>query len=127
MNCLIWIISFLLIGSKFLDCYTTSTQITSLRQERNPKARKMMELLGIQPAIWIMFGLTILIVGISVWLLFTSLNTTFYKVIFLMLGTVIAWMQLAVAHSNHTKRLNAFTRYLLKRYSRKKTNLNNYN
>lgn len=118
MNGLIWLVSILIIGSKFLDCYTTSTQITSLRQEKNPRARKMMQRFGIQTTIWTVFGFTILIVGLSVWLLFTSFNSIFYQVIYVILGVVISWMQFAVAHSNHTKRLNAFTRYLSKRYSK---------
>ena len=120
MNLVIWFVSILIIGSKFLDCYTTSTQITSLRQEKNPRARKMMQRFGIQTTIWTVFGLTILIVVLSVWLLFSCFNALFYQVIYVILGIVISWMQLAVAHSNHTKRLNAFTRYLSKRYSKLK-------
>ena len=120
MNLVIWFVSILIIGSKFLDCYTTSTQITSLRQEKNPRARKMMQRFGIQTTIWTVFGLTILIVVLSVWLLFSCFNALFYQVIYVILGIVISWMQLAVAHSNHTKRLNAFTRYLSKKYSKLK-------
>jgi hypothetical protein len=118
MIILIWIVSFLIIISKFLDCYTTSTQITDLNQERNPLARKVMERIGIHTTIWTIFGLSIIIVGLSIWVLFVFYNTIVYKVLFISLGTFIAFTQFAVAHTNMTKRLNFFTKILLKYYTK---------
>lgn len=118
MNISIYITSFLILFSKYLDCYTTSSQITYLSQERNPIARKMMERYGIHTTIWAIFGLAIIIVSLSVWLLFAFYNTTLYKILFILLGTFLALIQFAVAHTNKTKRLNFFTKILLKRYSK---------
>lgn len=119
MTAVIYIISTLIIASKFLDCYTTSTQITTVAEERNPLARKAMKQFGVKTTIWIIFGLTILIVGVSIWLLFSFYDATFYKVIFIAIGLFVALTQFAVAHTNKTKRLNMFTRFLLtKMYNR---------
>lgn len=119
MTVVIYIISALIIISKFLDCYTTTSQITSVTQERNPLARKVMKRFGIHTTIWVIFGFTIIIVGISIWLLFSFYDSIFYKVIYIALGLVVALTQFAVAHTNKTKRLNIFTRILLtKMYNR---------
>lgn len=114
----IWIVSFLIISSKFLDCYTTSSQITSTNQERNPIARIIMKRFGIHTTIWTIFSLSIIIVGLAVWLLFTFYNTTFYKALFVSLGVFITFTQFAVAYTNKTKRLNIFTKLLLKKYTK---------
>jgi hypothetical protein len=87
-----------------------------VNQERNPIARKIMKLFGIHTTIWAVFGLSIIIVGVSVWLLNSFYNKLFYKVLYISLGIFIAFTQFAVAHTNKTKRLNIFTRLLLKKY-----------
>jgi hypothetical protein len=113
MTAIVYIISSLIIISKFLDCYTTSSQITSVTQERNPLARNIMRRLGVHTTIWGIFGLTIIIVGFSIWLLFSFYDTTFYKALFIGIGLFVALTQFAVAYTNKTKRLNKFTRFLL--------------
>ncbi len=119
MTVVIYIISASIIISKFLDCYTTTSQITSVSQERNPLARKVMKRFGIHTTIWGIFGLTIIIVGISIWLLFRFYDTTFYKVFYIALGLLVTLTQFAVAHTNKTKRLNKFTRFLLTKMYRR--------
>jgi len=101
-----------------MDCYTTSTQITSVSQERNPIARKFMMRFGIYTTIWGIFGFSVLIVGLSVWFLFDHFDNIVYKISYIALGLVIALTQFAVAITNKTKRLNIFTKYLLKKYTR---------
>ncbi|MBV6474452.1 MAG: hypothetical protein JPMHGGIA_02761 [Saprospiraceae bacterium] len=113
MTTIVYIISALIIFSKYLDCYTTSSQITSVNQERNPLARKIMKRLGVHTTIWGIFGLTIIIVLVSIWLLFSFYDSTFYKIIFIAIGLFVALTQFAVAHTNKTKRLNIFTKFLL--------------
>ncbi len=113
MTSIVYIISFLIILSKFWDCYTTSSQITSITQERNPLARNIMKRLGVHTTIWGIFGMTIIIVGVSLWLLFSFYDTAFHKVLFIVVGFLVALGQFAVAHTNKTKRLNKFTRFLL--------------
>ena len=117
MNMAVWIVAGLIIGSKFLDCLTTSMKITSINQEQNPIARKFMHCMGVQSTIWLIFGLSIIIVGISIWLLFNFYNSFMYKIGFICFGACIAIIQFAVAHTNYTRRLNVITRFLMKRYS----------
>ncbi len=116
MNICIYIVSFLIILSKYLDCYTTSIQITAISQERNPLARRIMKRFGVRTTIWGIFVLSIIIVSISVWFLFSYYNTTIYKTLFILIGLLVSIAQFAVAHTNKTKRLNIFTRLLLKVY-----------
>lgn len=116
MSYIVYFIAIMIIVSKFLDCYTTSSQIVSICQERNPLARKIMKILGIQKTIWGIWSLSIIIVGVSVWLLLNFYNSTFYKTIFIVLGLIITITQLAVVHTNKSKKLNIFTKFLFKKY-----------
>jgi hypothetical protein len=118
MNNLIWIISGLLVISKFLDCYTTSRRIKGVNHEQNLLVRKMMKCIGIQTTIWSIFVLSVSIVAISIWLLGYHGNSTFYNLSFIVLGSFIATIQFAVALSNHTGRMSIITRFLMKRYTK---------
>ncbi len=118
MDTAIYIISILIVFSKFFDCWTTSIQIINPSQERNPIARNLFKRFGSQKVIWGIFGLTILIVGISLWLLFTIYNTNIYKALYLILGLIVSIAQFAVAYTNKTRKLNFVTRILMKRYSK---------
>lgn len=119
MTAIIYIVSLLIVISKFLDCYTTSSQITSVKQEKNPLVRKIMKRCGIHTTIWVIFGFTIIFVGFSIWLLFSFYDTTFYKVFYIAIGLIVALTQFAVAHTNKTKRLNIFTKFLLTKMYRR--------
>ncbi len=116
MTFLIYFISIIIIISKFFDCYTTASQITNLSQERNPLARKTMKKIGIQKTIWFVFILSNFIVIVSVWMLQSFFDNLFYKILYIALGTIISIFQFAVAYTNKTKRLNIFTKLLLKKY-----------
>ncbi len=118
MNIIVWIVSGLIILSKFLDCWTTSTQITNPNQERNPFARYLFRRFGSQKVIWFTFIVSILLVGFSLWLLFHYYNSLFYKVFYVFIGLVISITQFAVAHTNKTQELNFITRKLLKQYNK---------
>lgn len=117
---IVYIISILIILSKFLDCWTTSIQITNPNQERNPLARKLFNRFGSQTVIWAIFGLTILIVGINLLFLFLFYNTNLYKILFCIIGLLVSIVQFAVAHTNKTRRLNLVTKFLMKKYSKYK-------
>lgn len=112
----VWIASFLLVVSKFLDCYTTSTQIIDLKHERNPVARKMMKTFGIQKAVWLNFLLAIIIVGISILLIYEVYENLVLKFVYVILGGFITIVQFAVAYTNKTGRLNLLTKILCKAY-----------
>jgi hypothetical protein len=91
-------------------------QITSISQERNPIARKIMKQFGIHATIWGIFIISVIIVSVSVWLLFVYYDTTTNKTLFIIIGLLVSISQFAVAHTNKTKRLNIFTKLLLKAY-----------
>jgi len=116
MNVFIFIVSFLIILSKYLDCYTTSIQITSISQEKNPLAKRIMKRFGIYTTIWGILAFSITIVILSVWFLFAYYDTTIYKTLFIIIGLLVSTAQFSVAHTNKTKRLNIFTKLLLKVY-----------
>lgn len=118
MDTFVIAMSVAIIVSKFFDCWTTSVQITNPSQERNPIARNLFKRFGSQKVIWGIFGLTILIVGISLWFLFTIYNTNIYKALYLIIGLIITIAQFAVAYTNKTRKLNFVTRILMKRYSK---------
>ena len=117
MNFLVWLVSFLIIFSKFLDCWTTSSQISNPYQEMNPRARKLFIKYGIQKTIWTFFVLSIIIVAISLWFLYNYYNSFWFKIFYVTLGLFIAWTQFAVAYTNKTRKLNRFTKWLLKKYN----------
>lgn len=73
---------------------------------------------GIQKTIWSVFLFFILIVGVSVVSIFFFYNSHFYKILYIGTGILVSLTQFAVAATNKTKRLNFFTKFLLKRYSR---------
>ncbi|PIE87897.1 MAG: hypothetical protein CSA04_04670 [Bacteroidetes bacterium] len=118
MDIFVFIISITIVVSKFFDCWTTSTQIKDPNQERNPIARYLFVRYGSQKVIWGIFGLTIGIVGITLWLLFLFYNTNLYKLLYGIIGIIVTMIQLAVAHTNKTKKPNFVTRFLIKRYSK---------
>lgn len=119
MAILVYLTSLLIIFSKYLDCYTTSSQITLMSQERNPLARKLMAQFGIHTTIWGILGFTILNVIVSVYLLFVYYNMFYYKVLYVLIGLFVSTIQFAVAHTNQTKRLNVCTRLMVKLYEQK--------
>ena len=116
MNFPVYFVSFLIIVSKYLDCKTTSSQITNVEQEKNPFARALMRKFGINVVIWGVFFLVIIMVAFSVYLLFNYFNTTFYKIFYVILGLIISFFHFAIAHTNQTKKLNFITKYLAKIY-----------
>jgi len=120
MNTLVYIVSALLIISKFLDCYTTSKNIQSVAHESNPIARKLMNKFGIKTTIWAIFVLTIFIVIFSLFLINSLFNTFTYKLLFVLTGLFVSVIQFAAAHSNKNQRLNFITRLIFSVASRLK-------
>ena len=116
MTVIVFIVAFLIIFSKFLDCWTTSTQITHTSQEKNPLARWLMLKFGNQATIWLVFVVVLIIVGILVWQMTATPTTIYYKIAFIIMGLIVSAAQFAVAHTNKTRKLNSFTRILQKIY-----------
>lgn len=112
----VYISAALMIVSKFLDCWTTLKKIKSPYQEKNPIARKLMLQLGTKTVILLIFLLSVIIVVTALLPVRFYDSTIFYQVAFVVIGLIISYVQFSVAHTNHTKRSNQVTRFLLKRY-----------
>lgn len=109
----------IILVSKFWDCLSTALHITHPNQESNPFARKWMKRFGINTVIWGIFTLSVLVLSLALYLLYTRYNTPYYKTVFILVGTLISLIQFSVAHTNTTKKLNFITRMLLWIYSRR--------
>ena len=118
MNIVTCLISFALVVSKYLDCYTTSMNITGISEETNPMARGLMKRLGIQTTIWSIFVTTVIIVTVSNWLVLAYDNSSWYTVGYIILGGLVTVVQLSVALTNHTRRVNPITRLLSRVFER---------
>lgn len=106
-----------IIVTKFMDCWTTYTGIRNPIQERNPFARQLMQKYGIKNVVWIIFLVSILLVGGALVLLYNYYNSFLYKLSFIFLGILISITQFAVALSNKTGRPNFITKLLLRFYA----------
>jgi hypothetical protein len=116
MTILVLITSALVLISKFFDCYTTHVGVTHPSQELNPRARRYMEKYGVKSTIWIVFCVCAIVVIGSTYATIQWYNHLFFTVPLCLINCVLAFTQSAVAHTNATKRLNFFTRFLLERY-----------
>ena len=61
---LVCVTSVALVASKFLDCWSTASQMDGIDDETNPLARAAMQRFGPGAAIWGVFGVVLLIVAI---------------------------------------------------------------
>ena len=111
MQIAIWIVIGLLVITKFMDAYTTMHRIQGISHETNPVARKLMGRLGVKPAIWAIFGLAVVIIGLAGWLV---LNLgVFFQAVFIIVGLFVVVVQASAAQANWTGRQNAVTLWLL--------------
>lgn len=114
MDIMVFAVALLLILTKALDALSTARRIRHIGQEANPLARWLMERIGVRPAIWLVFLLACGIVVLSVILLYLWFEGTWYKWVFIVAGSLISFVQAAVAESNHKGRTNAVSRWLLR-------------
>ena len=109
---LLYLTALLLLLTKAADCYTTHKYMRHAGQERNRLARRWMLRYGVGPVVWTVFGAVVLFTGVHLWLVLYLFNTWYWQLGFIILGLAVAYTQAAVAHTNYTGRLNAFTRWL---------------
>lgn len=114
MNYFLFFASISIIVTKFLDCYTTHIKINDVTQERNQFARNLMYRYGKTKIIWGIFLFTIVIVISSHWILIKYYFQTPWIWGYIILALIISVFQLAVAHTNYSRRCNIFTKWLLK-------------
>jgi|GEM_PF-733738 len=111
MQIAIWIVIGLLVITKFMDTYTTMRRIQGISHETNPVARKLMGRLGVKPAIWAIFGLALVIIGLAGWL---ALHLgAIFQAVFIIVGLFVVVVQASAAQANWTGRQNAVTLWLL--------------
>ena len=115
------IVSLGIIISKFLDCWTTSFQITNINHEQNPLARKLMRRFGIQRTIWTTFVFTvILVILINLAIFCLHIYNTLYFILYITIGAILSITQFAVVYTNITHRKNLFTRFLDRIYKNRR-------
>lgn len=118
MDALLILVTALMVLTKFFDCWTTNRAITHPLQEQNPMARWLMEKLGTAVGIWGIFFLSVIIVGLSLVIVLGPLNFLVCQISYLMIGSVVAMLQGAVAISNFTGKYNPFTRVIQRLFGR---------
>lgn len=117
----VWLVAGALIATKFLDCWTTARRMRHPAEELNPLARWFMTRWGPTTAIRGVFLAVVLIVAVVTAGVLRAVGTLDHPgeraigawlgvVGFLVLGSAISALQLAVAHANWTGRTNLLTR-----------------
>lgn len=101
-----------MILSKFLDCYSTQLRLKHIGDEKNPLGRSFMKINGPTTGIWLVFLISLAIIGLSTYLLLRYYNNWYYKVIFILVGVFITLIQLLVAHHNITGKNNIVVKIL---------------
>jgi hypothetical protein len=94
-----------------MDVISTLKRITPTNPELNPLARWLMSKVGVRPAIWLVFALVVIIIGVATWIAFDV--DGLFQIVFIVGGTVVSIVQAAVAYANWTQRPNFITRKVL--------------
>ena len=126
MSILVLVVSALLIGTKFLDCYSTIRRLDLPKEELNPFARAAIIRLGKGTAIWGVFVIVIIVVAIVGGTAYAQIGGlpddpegAIPRLIivwgYVLIGLVISGIQTCVAHTNWTGRFNIVTRILAAR------------
>lgn len=109
LDYLSFFVACMIIISKFFDCQSTATRISNIHQESNPIARRLFILMGTKTAIWLIFGLTILISLLCLYLVMYVYDSIIYQCLYIVAGLTVSIIQFAVAISNRRGKLNAIT------------------
>ena len=118
-------VSLALVFTKFLDCWSTQLRMKSVGDETNPWVRGAMKRFGPRATIWTVFGVVLVIVAVVGTAAYRAagpwvesgeppIGRTATVAGYLILGTAIAAIQAAVAHSNLTGRINFIARMILR-------------
>jgi hypothetical protein len=104
----VYLVIALLIVTKLCDVASTARRIGHSGAETNPIARLMMMRIGTTRAIWIIFVLAMIIIGVAGVAAVAGGNLM--KSLFIAVGLAISIIQGAVAHYNWSGHDNAITR-----------------
>lgn len=108
MTVCVYLVIALLVVTKLCDVASTAQRIGHSSAETNPIARRMMLRVGTTRAIWIVFVLALIIIGIAGAAAVTGGNLM--KSLFIVVGVSISIIQGAVAHCNWSGHENAVTK-----------------
>ena len=104
----VYLVIALLVLTKLCDVASTLQRIEHPHGEINPIARQTMLRVGTTKAVWIVFLLALIIIGLSAWA--SIKGGKIMQALFIVAGVVISIIQGSVAHCNWTGRDNAVTR-----------------
>jgi len=108
MTVCVYLVIALLVATKLCDVASTAQRIGHSSAETNPIARRMMMRVGTIRAIWIVFVLALIIVGVAGAAAVAGGNVM--KSLFIVVGVSISIIQGAVAHCNWSGHDNAITK-----------------
>ena len=116
---LTYIVSAVIIITKYFDCITTQRKIRGIGMEMNPIARVMMQKIGIKGTIWLIFGITIITTILcQVWIQLTT-ESILWDYGYILTGSITAIVQAATALNNHQGRPNFVTKQLFRLISKR--------
>ena len=109
MTVCVYLVIALLVVTKFCDVASTTQRIDHPGAETNPLARLMMMMrVGTTRAIWVVFVLSLIIIGVAGGAAVAGGNLM--KFLFIIVGVAISIIQGAVAHCNWSGHENAITK-----------------
>ena len=104
----VYLVIALLVLTKLCDAVFTLQRLGNPHEETNPIARQTMLRVGTTKAVWIVFVLALVIIGLAGW---AAINGgKIIQALFIVAGVAITIVQGAVAHSNWKERDNFITR-----------------
>jgi hypothetical protein len=104
----VYLVIALLVLTKLCDVASTLQGLKHPYGETNPIARKTMLRVGTTKAVWVVFGLAFIIIGLAGWAAINGGNIM--RALFIVAGVAISIVQGSVAHYNWTDRDNVITK-----------------
>ena len=104
----VYLVVALLVLTKLCDVASTLHRLAHPHAETNPIARQTMLCVGTTNAVWSVFVLALIIIGIAGWAAINGGNIM--QALFIFVGVAISIVQGSVAHCNWTGRDNIITR-----------------
>jgi len=104
----VYLVIVLLVLTKLCDVASTLQRVKHPHGETNPIARKTMLRIGKTKAVWVVFVLALIIIGLAGWAAISG--GKILQTLFIIVGIAISIVQGSVAHCNWTGRDNVITR-----------------
>ena len=108
MTLYVYLVIALLVVTKVCDVVSTSQRIVHPHGETNPIARHMMIRVGTTKAVWVVFVLALIIIGLAGWA--AIIGSIIMQALFILAGVAISIVQGSVAYCNWTGRDNVITK-----------------